>query len=171
MAGKNGNRPEICGVFFTKDKTVAMDDFCLLEITVPADKKAEDIQGAMRGVKPFIPSAEYIKKIHLTGESVMGIKHVDDNHAEFLVDGNIMSMPCIAGQYPDYEKIIPNGAPVAEFRVNAQYLENVLNVLGKLGNTHEVVLKFYGERRPMVIEAGNDKQRGKALVMGIVKLD
>lgn len=171
IASKQSHRPEISGVFFTKDKTVATDSFRLVEISVPANVKAEDYPDnfAMRGVKPFIASGEMIKAIKLDNDGVVAIKHLHDNRIEFLQGENIINVKRIDGEYPDYLSIIPSGEPVAELKINAKYLSEVLDILGKLGGaTSEVTIKVFAKNKPLVIEAGSDKQRGKGLVMCIV---
>ena len=170
IASKSGSRPEISGVFFTAKHTVATDSFRLVEISVPADKKPEDVKDAMRGVKPFIASGEMVKDIKLKDNSeVVAIKHLHDNRIEFLVGENIVNVKRIDGEYPDYESIMPTGEPSASVKINAKYLSEVLDILGKLGGaSNEVVMKIYGKELQMVVvEAGSDKQKGKGVIMCI----
>ena len=168
IASKSGSRPEISGVYFTKNKTVATDSFRLVEVNVPEDKKAEDMQGVMRGVKPFIASGEMIKAIKLDNNEVVGIKHLHDNRIEFLVGENIVNVKRIDGQFPDYEAIMPHSKPTATIKLNAKYLSEVLDILGKLGGSNnEVELKVYEDKKQVVVEAGTLNQKGRGIIMGV----
>ncbi len=181
FTGKSGVRLELKGVFFTSTKTVATDSFKLVEINAPK-VNAEDfpvVQGKsiMRGFKPFIVSAKGLRDIkfpkrppHLSVLENAGIKHISENTVEFITtdleSSNSVSVRRIQGEFPEYESIIPTGKPVVEVIVNAQYLVDMLQVLGALDNNRLVKIKLYGKEKPLVIEAGKD-QKGRGLLMPI----
>jgi DNA polymerase III sliding clamp (beta) subunit (PCNA family) len=182
VASKSENRPEIAGVFFTKDKTVATDSFKLIEMSVPSDVKVEDFpvmdgKSAMRGVQPFIVPAREVGKIKIPVNKNLpilnniAIKHVDDKRVEFLQSdlgmASIISMHKVDGQYPDYAGIFPAGEPVAEFQVNAGYLSELLDIMGKLDKNKIVKIKVYGGIKPIVFEAGNETQKARGMLMPI----
>lgn len=169
IAAKDGHRDEIKGVFFTKDKTVATDSFRLLEIDIPKnDNPPEWAEKSMRGIKPFIVGAEMLKdKIKLGNEDLVAIKHVHDNRVEFLVGEDILPIMRIDGKYPDYESIFPRMGCLASIKINAKYLAETLEILGKLGGTtSEVTMKVFNNKM-VVIEAGTLNQKGRGVVMGM----
>ena len=177
IADKHGHRPELRGVFFTNNRTVATDGFRLLEIYTPQDKNPENYpavhgHSAMRGIKPFIVDAEVLKAKVKAGINGLAIKHVFDNRVEFLnTDGataDITVVPRIQADYPKYEDIYPKGEPKAEITINGQYLIDLLAVLSKLDKNKAVKLKFYGESKPLLLEAENGAtQEGYAMLMPI----
>ena len=179
IASKSDIRPAISGVFFTDKKTVATDSFRLIEMSVPKDSKAENFpkdnkKSAMRGCKPFILNASYLQKNVKVKEDSIAISHIDDNKVEILqvVDGMVMPkyIPRITSeQFPDYEKIFPTAKPVAEVSVNATYLAEICELLGKLNNLNSVKIKFYGEGQPVLIEGEGVNQSGRGLVMPLRK--
>jgi hypothetical protein len=181
IASKLDTKPEIAGVFFTKTKTVATDSFRLIEISVPK-VKAEDYpitpQGsAMRGCDPFIVEATGLGKIKLPKNKSLpivnnfAVKHIDKDKVEFLTTDlestQLIQLRRIEGQFPDYEQIFPKDAPVVEVAVNAAYLSGLLDILGKLGGTNGVKMKFYGSDKPIVLEASNGDQSGRGMIMQI----
>ena len=183
FASKGTTRPELEGVFFKADKTVATDSFQLVEISTPK-VKVEDfpaVQGKviMRGFKPFIVSTKGLKDIKFPNNGAVqslpilsnaGIKHIDENSVEFITTdlevSNSVSVRRIQGEFPEYESIIPTGDPVVEVIVNAQYLADMLQVLGALDSGSHVKIKIYGKDKPLVIEAGKE-QKGRGLLMPI----
>ena len=185
IADKNKNRPEISGVLFEKNKTVATDSFRLIEMSTPKSLQVSDYpevtgRKAIEVSAPFIISAEVIKQLKIPKKSPVDILKtaavlsVDGKTAEFittdLTSTAITPAPITEGQYPDYKKIYPEGAPVAEVLINASYLSEVLDILGKLDEVSaRVRLKFYGKDKPLVLEASNSEQEARAMVMGIIE--
>jgi len=188
IASKSEVREELAGVYFTANKTVATDSVRLLEVTVPANVKPEDypaVEGAtaMRGVQPFIVSAKMLRERVKLPKNIgsrlpilahMAIKHLHDNRVEFLTTdletANLVTVKRIMGKYPDYEKIFPTGEPVAEVEVNGEMLAEMLVILAKLGGANKAIkIKFYGNGAPVTLEAGNDNQKGRGMVMPLRK--
>lgn len=183
IACKNGFRPSINGVYFTDKKTVATDSYRLLEITVPADCNAEDYpttdgMSAMRGCKPFIVPAGELKKIVIPKNKELpicenvAIKHIDDNRVEFLTTdittANTVSIGRIKEEFPNYEEIFPTSEPVDTLVINAEYLIGLLEGLKKLGGSNnKITIKTYGNDKPIVLEADNGNQKGRAMLMQI----
>lgn len=184
IASKSETRPELAGVFITKDKTVATDSFRLIEMSTPSNIKAEDypkVQGktAMRGFKPFIISAKELSKIKIPKNKSLpiveniAISHVDNTHVELMTTdletADIKSFRKIDGTFPDYEKIFPKENPKAEVELNAEYLAEVCEVLSKINNLKSVKIKFYGDNMPLVLEAKNQDQASRAMIMPLRK--
>lgn len=182
VAAKNeGAHPELTGVFVKPDKVVATDTFRLVEISTPANVKVDDYpkmpsgKTAMRGFKPFIVSAKEFGKIKIpNSKSLPVLNHVavsyaDDKRVEFLTTDlmkeEVKGLTKIEGKFPDYEKIFPTDKPVAELQVNANYLVEVLEVIGKLSRTATVKIKMYKNGQPMVLEAMGDNQEARGLLM------
>jgi len=184
IVSKNKMRIEISGVLFTKDKTVATDSFRLIEISTPKGLNYNDFpfskgEGIVsKGFEPFIADASDLKKIVIPKKGSLPILHttvigsvrseaVNFTTSDIESTDNVIVRK-IKGEYPKYEEIIPTGKPLVTFTVNAEYLIGVLEVLGKLERGHKVEMKFYGETKPMVLEAGNEEiQKGRAVIMGI----
>ena len=169
----NSSRPELKGILIKRDCTVATDSFRLLEVSTPKDKKPEDYKNAMRGMKPVIINAEYLKKNIKLKDDTIAIKHIDNNKIEVLqtVDGQVLPkfLPRIEGQFPEYEGIFPKEKPKAEVKLNAQLLAELLEVMAKMNTTGEVKIKIYGEGQPLVIEGGSQNQPARAMLMGLKK--
>ena len=190
IASKSDTRPELAGVYITDKLVCATDSFRLLEMTLPADVKAEDypkIEGktAMRGYKPFLVNAKYLLKNIKLGVNKnmpildnLAISHIDENKVEVLVgkdtDQHLLCEPrwlprITSEQFPDYAKIFPAGNPVAEVEVNAEYLAEILEVMGKLDSLKSVRIKFYGDNQPLALEAKGNNQEARGLLMPLRK--
>lgn len=181
IASKSDCRPEISGVFFTKNATVATDSFRLIEISCPSDLSVDDFPSKspiMRGFKPFIADSEMLNKIKLGNTAIpimstIGIKHIAEDRVEFLKpDENFsdsITVRKINGEFPKYEELMPKKKPVFEISVNSKYLAEVIKILGDLNKTGEVVMKFYDEDSAILIESKGANQEGRGLVMPIKK--
>jgi DNA polymerase III sliding clamp (beta) subunit (PCNA family) len=183
IASKSETRPEISGVLFRKDRTVATDSFRLLEIGTSAEIKPEDfpvVDGAkaMRGCKPFIVPARGLKDIkvpknkNLPIVNNVAIKYVDDKRVEFLTTdletAHITTARKVEGQFPEYEGIFPTGQSMVEVIINGDYLAELLTIIGKLGGAQkQVKIKVYGPEKPVMLEAGDNNQKGRAMLMPI----
>ena len=184
IASKSDTRPELAGVYITDKLVCATDSFRLLEMTLPADVKAEDypkIEGktAMRGYKPFIISAKELGKVKIPVNKSLpilnhiAVSHVDDQRVELMTTNldvaDTKSFKRIGEQFPDYQKIFPTGNPVAEVEVNAEYLAEMLEVMGKLNSLKSVRIKFYGDNQPLALEAKSNNQEARGLLMPLRK--
>lgn len=184
---KEQSRPEINSVFFKPDKTVATDSFRLIEMAVPKTTE-EDINNypakSMRGFKPFLIDAHTLKSVKIKPNKNLPVlqyatvKHVDNNKVELNIpaagDGaagvtEVKAFRRVDGQFPDYEQIMPKGAPVIEVMVNGRYLKELLELLVKsnAGKDEKVTVKLYGEKEPIVITNNNEDQKGTAVLMPI----
>jgi len=186
IAAKDDNsRPEITGVFFTKDKTVATDSFRLIEVSVDETLKPQDFpvvnrKKALQNCPPFIIPAEEVKKIKLPNNKNLPIVEnlaiggVYQEEVELIttnlesVEGRLVKR--IQGRFPDYEWVFPQGKPKAEISVNGKFLEELLSILSNLDDVHAVKIKFYDNEKPLVLEAGNEKQKARALLMPLKNL-
>ena len=185
FASKSEIKPELTGVFFMKDKTVATDSFQLMEITTDKSVKPEDFpkwnnKTAMRGCKPFIAPAKALKDIKIpTGKNVLpicecvAISNLDDKSVEFLTTnlevGEVKMVKRIDGKFPEYEQIFPQEVAKGEVLVNGEWLAEMAKTLSKFNaRNKEIKIKFYGENKPLVLEAGNDEQKGRALLQLII---
>ena len=183
FASKSDTRPALSGVFITDKLVVATDSFRLVEMTLPTDVKAEDypkVEGktAMRRFKPFIISARELSKIKIQVNKSLpilnhiAINHIDDTRVELMTTNSEMladvkSFRLIDEQFPDYLRLFPIGDPKVEIEVNAELLAEVLEVMGKLDSTKKVKIKIYSNQQPIVVEAGNSNQTGRAMVMAL----
>ena len=183
IASKSEVRPELAGVFFTKDKVVATDSFKLLEMTTSKGYKVEDYPDAkhpvMKGFKPFIIPAKELSKVKIPKNKSLpvlenvAVSYVDDKRVDLMTTdletADIKSFRRIDAKYPDYEKVFPTGEAKAEINISAEYLIRVLEVMGKVNNLGTIKIKFYSDQMPLVLEAKNDNQSARAMVMPLRK--
>jgi len=178
FASTSDIRPELAGVLFTKSKTVATDAVRLIEVSTHAKLDVTKIPQAMQGFKPFIVNAKQLREVKLPHNKsiaeldTLAVKFRDDSKVELMTadkDGNqnVRVLRSIAGEFPDYEKIFPTGAPVAEITINGEMIAELFATLAKIGNLSMVTLKLYGKTKPVVLEAGNEQQKGRAMIMGM----
>ena len=181
IAAKDGYKDELKAVMFTRKKTVATDGFRLLEVSVDTGANAAEFpkvdgKAAMLGFSTFLASAKDTQRVKIpknkTGLPILdyaAIKHVDDTHVEFLTTDvqtvSVMSAARMSGTFPEYEKIFPQGEPVAEVIINAELLAELLEVMGQLKQT--VKIKFYGKEKPLMLECGTASQRARGLIMPV----
>lgn len=177
----NGLKPVLESVMFSKNFTVATDSYRLLEISTPKNAKVGDfpkVQGvsAMIGFSPFLVNAKMLKdkvkipkKTNLPILQNVAVKHIHDNRVEFYTtegtNADIQNVVRVQDTFPDYEKIFPSGKPLAEVELNGELLAELLEVMSKLDNLQRVKIKIYGALKPVVLEAGDDNQKGRGMVM------
>jgi len=183
VASKNDSRsrPEFSGVLFKKDKTVATDGFSLIEMSTPVETVNDYsvIQGkhAMQGFKPFIADRKSLEAVKLPRKtptslpvfSTFSISHRDNEKVEFMVPATLALQEgkVIDGTFPDYERLFPKGKPVIELTINADYLKNMLDVMGKLND--QITLKIYGSEKPVVLECSTSEQYSRSMIMPVRK--
>lgn len=174
------DRPELAAVFCTDKKTVASDGYRLLEMSTPSNAVMEEFTGAgkkpMKGCEPFMISAKALSKVKiirnktLPGTEYVGLGHLDDKRAELLTideDLNVQTHTInrVEGKYPDYQKIIPQGKPIAEVQVNGEFLSSLLDIMSKLSVLKAVTIKIYDTNAPIVLEASNENQKALGILM------
>lgn len=169
IADPKSNRPEITGVFFTKDKTVATDTFSLVEVSTLKNFKT-GFAGTqpMAGAKPFIVPAKQLSTIKA---DLLGIKHLDSQAVDLVdTNGNINRLPRINDKFPDYETLFPGSSvkPFAEVYVNAKLLIKVLKVLGEMNDLSKVKISLYGTNKAVVLKSGSADQEAKGLLMPMI---
>jgi DNA polymerase III sliding clamp (beta) subunit (PCNA family) len=191
IASKKATKPEITGVYFTKDKTVATDSFVLCEVSTPTGLAIEEFPTLLGAevmapdkFKPFIAAAFRVAGIKIpAGKQVKtlpilanaAIKAINENTVEFITtdmdNTDVKGVQKIDGEFPEYEPLWPAGEPIAEININAELLTSLLNVLGQLDDkNHAVSIKIYGdESAPAVLTAGNLTQKGRAMIMRVKK--
>jgi DNA polymerase III sliding clamp (beta) subunit (PCNA family) len=184
FASKSETRPELAGVFVTDKVTVATDTFRLVEMTLPADVKVEDypeVNGkkAMRGWKPFIVPAKELAKIKIPNSKSLpllnhvAIGYVDANKVEFMTtdleNQETKTLRRIDGEFPEYSKLFPAGEAKVELSVNAEFMADILEVLGKMNSLNSVKIKLYGDNMPVVFEAEGNGQKSRAMLMPLRK--
>jgi DNA polymerase III sliding clamp (beta) subunit (PCNA family) len=185
IAAKDDIRPEISGVFFTKDKTAATDGYKLIEVSVDKSYTSQDFpivnhKKILHNCPPFIIPAEEVKKIKLPANKSLpvvenlAIGGVYPEQVELITtnleSGESRLVKRIQGRFPDYEKIFPQGKPRAEISINGKFLEELLSILSNLDTTHAVKIKFYDNEKPLVLEASNENQKARALLMPLKNL-
>lgn len=178
-------QPAINGVLFTKDVTVATDNFKLLEVSTPKNANIDDFPALPNSplatdMEPTIIDASVVNKVKIPVNkdlpilSNMALKKVNDDVLGLVTNDldseNNINAQIIKEEYPDYKQIIPTNKPTVELKVNPQYLIDVLKVLkdvAKTNNSNNVTLKVYDDLTAIHIEANGNNQDATGLVMPI----
>jgi DNA polymerase III sliding clamp (beta) subunit (PCNA family) len=159
-------KPELCSVLFTENKTVATNSFELIEISTPKnDEKVKPFKFMVQGdIVKCLPNmyeldATYSKEKHT----------VEFSTANALFENKI-TVNEQEGEYPDYKTIIPDDKKIqSKVVLNAFYIQDVISILKNVsGKNGRITIKFFGEGKPVLFEAHNDKQEGRALIMPMV---
>ena len=183
FASKSTMRPALSCVFFTPKLTAATDSFRLLEMSTPSDQNVADYPNtggaAMRGCEPFLVSAKDVLKIKIVkakGLPILdhvAVKSVSKERVELMTGdlevSDVKSMRRITDEFPQYEQIFPKTEALAEVKVNADYLIELCEVLKKLDGAQAITIKMYGKTSPVVLEASNARQSGRAMLMPMNK--
>lgn len=189
-AYKKEFNPILTGVYFDKNKTVATDSFILCEMSVLKNRTIADfpdVPGLDKNVKhsSFVAGAKEIEKIKLpSGKRVKDlpilktavVKAMNAETVDFLTtdleNTEVKSIRLIEGDFPAYEQLWPIGEPKAQIVLNAKLLKTLLDVLGELDEKdNRITFKIFGENSPMVLEAKNLDQEGRAMIMPIIPND
>ncbi len=181
VASKDSNRVELSSVYFTKDKTVATDSYCLVEMTTPQGLDIKDFPVVDKkraiGFKPFMVKAESLKDIKLPVKTNLpilenlAVSYSDNDIVKLyttdLTSGNVKAIKKVQGQFPDYEKIFPKKKARLEFKMDAKLLKKVLEAVGDLNKGNHITIKLYDINQAVVIEAENENQKARAMIMPI----
>ena len=178
----NANKAVLRSVFFTPNKTVATDSYRLIEVSVDNSVNVKDFpdNNIMRGCSSFMVESRDIKNIKLKPNkslpilSYMALTHLDNKKVKFIFRPDVSataepSLDRIDDRFPEYEKLMSQGKPKVEVSFNAEYLSSLLDILGQFKKTHDVTLKIYADDKPIILEAHNDSQKGRAMLMPIRK--
>jgi hypothetical protein len=184
IASKNNYKPEIAGVIFTKDATIATDAFRLIKISTPKNGNIEEFPANIKPLqefKPFIIPADSLKAFKIAKtkntrtipllENAV-ITEITPTTATLtstdLDTINKKEFYTVEGEYPNWEQIMPTTEPIASFSINGDYLAELLTILTKLDpGQKEVKVKFYGKNMPIKLDSGNEFQTGMAIIMPI----
>lgn len=180
FTASNDTRPALASVFFKRNATIGTDGYKLVEIStsLKADEDSFVVNGKkqMAGCEPFLLTASEVKTIKLKEAkdkiSGVGLGHLDNDKAELLIkDANgegVRIIKRVNDKFPDYANLFPAGEPKAQVMLNSDYMAQVAELCGKLKTTTKgMTMKFYGDDKPLVIEASNDEQYIRALIMPI----
>lgn len=143
---------ELACVAFYGDRTVATDAFRMIEMSATGKKLKT----------PVLYNAEALKGVKV-------IKGVDID----LKDIKVKPANVHGDKYPNIDMILKNAdeQEYIEHNINAEYLEEILNVLKRVDGTFKkVTLKIPKEKyKPIIITAENTKkgseQKARALLM------
>ena len=175
-------RPEISGVYFNGNKTVATDSFRLIEIETMPDNLAEDMPSGMTSTSMnHILPADAVKKalrnIPKTQDlpilaNVTVASDDKDNTATLtttdLETQDQVKARVIEGDYPDYRMIMPKGKPKQTITVNAQYLKEMADYFTKHGVNKRVTIAVNGDKDPIAFTGQTEQdQQISGLLMPI----
>lgn len=191
---KSKSRPELGGVLFKSDRTVATDAYILMEVvndmaTIKSLK--EDVPDLLDMV-PSIPKEGFLipaKSVNKFSKNLADCKHKNLPVLDWGVLGkrsnkdesqlictdlektDIVKTKNIDAKYPDYKHVIPTKKPQASILIGLNNLKRVVNALSKMelagiGGTLEIEL--HGTTEAFVIKAKTDQnQEVKGLIMPI----
>jgi len=155
------------GVLFTKDKAVATDSFKLIEAThdfnikeptlvdLPHKRIIEDVKidAGMTTHETTEETKEFAKEHDVDVPDMFESKGatITDRKGEDRAN-------TIKGEYPKYEKIKPEGEPVATIKLNAKYLKEVARFIEY--NTKDVfkgvTIEIHDKNDPVVFRDGKN---------------
>jgi len=193
IINKNEARTELTGILVKKDRTVATDSFCLIEVkNVKPLAENKDIP-ALQGVKnltsmvkqgQIVPTAT-IKKVlgNLKENKDLPIlencflTHTknDKTQIQFTTtdlknENNVLSKT-IDEKFPDYEKIIPPERGI-KITLDLKILKKVIDVLNKMDladiNNNSAEIFITNSNKPILIKTKTkQEQEVRAVIMPI----
>ncbi len=195
IASKSETRPEITGVLFKKNLTVATDSFCLIEVKNPeqglgnikdlpllSDKSKPFIDMPKRGV--IIPA----KSVKKAGKNLAEIPEQNlpilnnmwllmpkENQTSAMASTdleteNITKCKNIDGAFPDYQNAIPNDKGYSKLTVDLKKLKQVVDVLSSMDNNDLNTIEVYlnPDDKPLMIKMKTKQnQEVNSLIMPI----
>ena len=182
------SHPEISGVLFTKDKTVATNSHILIEVKNPKIDKDDfpilpDVE-IEEMKEEFVIPVKAVKKMNsnIPKNNTLPIlenviycnskKNEEITTVEFassdLEQVDKVGTRAIIGKYPDYQKVIPKGIPKNTIKFDPQYLKKICEFWIKNGN-RSMEFKIYNDDEPIIIEDKFNNQDVKAAIMPIRK--
>ena len=192
IADQTGNRPEISGIFFKKDKTVATDSYKLIEVKNPDEMLNADIpiiadgsklwQGFVnkgviipsKAVQKILQNLKEIKReLPVLQNCWFSDKSNQENSEIITTDLEIVNKvqtKNISCEYPNYNDIIPqtnNG--FTKIILHLDFLIKLLNTIGKMDLADKNIELFIkNSETPLVIKTTTvQKQQITALLMPI----
>lgn len=172
------------GLYITKDRTVANNGRCLIEITRPKVNGKEF--PAIPKVEPkqendFIISAKTCKEISSiipkkTSHDILKnvvIEQTDNKRASFsttdLETARTVHAMLVEGQYPDYKQVYPAKKPIFTIGFSSVLLEKICSIINKAQakSDKRIKLEFYGADDAVKLMAVNadTEQEITALIM------
>ena len=165
-------RPEISGVYFNGDKTVATDSFRLIEVQTLPDTLAEDMPDGMAStpMDQIIP-ADAVKKALRNipkNPTIICLENVavsSDNNKNTatlttsdLETQDQVKSRVIDGTYPDWKRIMPKNKPKQTVTVNAKYLKEMADYFTKHGVNKRVAIAV-NEQGPIVFTSKTEQDQ------------
>ena len=190
----NTNRPELAGVLFKKDRTVATDSYKLLEVKNPDDwdKQIAEFPQLPDKSKPltafakkgYLIPAKSVKKVlsnlgDIKNDSLPILKNAiftnsPDELCSKIATTNLDKVDIVLtknlkGAYPNYEQIMPNIKNYKKTNFNIKYLKEIIDTLIKMdlpANQKIEVLIADDGNKPLIIKTKTEQhQEITALIM------
>ena len=193
VASKEKARPEITGVLFKKDRTVATDSYILMEVKNPDNfnKEVNDFPETPDKSKPlanfsktgYIIPANSVKKVlsnlpvkpnlPILNNALFVQPKTPDNSNIVTTDlakADIVSVKNIDGNFPNYKQIIPNETGRKRVTINVEYLSRITGLISKMNLNTDKAVDIYvgGEEKPVMIKTRTkENQDVTAIIMPI----
>ena len=155
-------RPEISGVLFSfldkQLKLVATDSFRLGEKTILLSDEAFGEMGK-NGLKSFIlpfKGVNELLRILDSEKDVISIVY-DENQALFIANGIHLVSRLIEGQFPDYEKIVPNEFLTEALVNREEFIQKIKAVSIFSSRTNDIKLEINPKDQKIVLESASSE--------------
>ena len=165
-------RPEISGVFMTFNKDaglfVATDSFRLGEKQMSV-KDGVKKEGGFKVIIPLRAAQELLRIIEKEEEAVAVT--LGENQAMFSVGEVELTTRLIDGNYPDYEKVIPQEFMAETSFERAELMDRIRQVSVFSGRTNDIKLHFDSKEQTISVaasssEAGEGETKFSAVIKG-----
>lgn len=163
------SRYNLDSIKITPTETIATDGHLLMRVTRPETGEGEFL---LRGelaleVAGAIDENQYVAA-GLEGEGVK-VSFGDEERQHGF------TQKIRPDKFPNYDKVMPEGEPIAEIAVNADYFIKILKLISKAQNTNVpiVLISIYGADKPVRFDAKipYSDQKICALVMPLKEFD
>ena len=183
VASKDDKREGLKSIRFTQNYTEATDGHRLVRITypeqikqdqLPTNIKTEDVQEIKEFIIPATSTKDikfYKGPLDFMDQAFVNVGATNANGSANFISTDLESTSSpeikkVDSQWPDTDKVWPEGTPIFEVAVNAQYLEDLCNIaksLDKNKNSHHtMVMRFFGPNLGIILEA---KEPGTGQIM------
>ena len=174
VASKDDSREALKCIRFTKEYTEATDGHRLVRITYPEQIKQDDLPeniktGDAQEIKEFIIPATSTKDIKFykgpvdfMDQAFVNVESTNANGSANFISTDLENTSSpeikkVESQWPATDKVWPEGTPIFEVAVNAQYLEDLCNIAKSLDkdkrSNHPVIMRFFGPNLGITLEA------------------
>jgi len=161
IASKEASRYALNGIYVENGQTVATNGAMLAIVKNPT--QGANVKPCQPFIMPFVDVVKLTKSLP-KGDHLIEVSS-KENEFTCKVGGMAITGKPLAGSYPDYKNIIPDGTkkPKMSITINAEYLFKLAKVAKASGDsgTYNITLDIYGEKEIIGLRArSNDRFSG-----------